>query len=301
MFQFFIRNDLISWNQSGFKPDDSCINQLLAIIHEIYKSFDACLDRRAMFLDISKAFDRVWHLGLYKLKQNGISGNLLETLTDFLKDQKRRVVMNMQNSSWANVEDGILEGSILGPLLFLIYINDLSENLSTSVKLFADDTFSVVHDIATSSCDLNYDLNRVREWALLTIYKCFVRSHLDYGNIIYYQPNNSLHQKIGSLQYNAALAITGAIRKTSREKVYQELSLEPLQPRLWYRKCLFFKMFKNQSPKYLFDIIPQSNCQYRTRNVHTIPHINVKQQFFKNTYFTSTITEWNKIDSNIRN
>ena len=136
---------------------------------------------------------------------------------------------------------------------------------------------------------------------MLTIYKCFVRSHLGYSNIIYYQPNNSFHQKIGSLQYNAALAITGAIRKPSREKVYQELSLESLQPRLWYRKCLFFKMFKNKSPKYLFDIIPQSNCQYRTRNAHTISHINVKQQFFKNTYFTSTITEWNKIDSNIRN
>ena len=166
MFQFFIRNDLISWNQSGFKPDDSCINQLLAIIHEIYKSFDACLDRRAMFLDISKAFDRVWHLGLYKLKQNGISGNLLETLTDFLKDRKQRDVLNGQNSSWANVEAGVPQGSILGPLLFLIYINDLSDNLSTNVKLFADDTslFSVVQDIVTSACDLNYDLNRVREW-----------------------------------------------------------------------------------------------------------------------------------------
>ena len=168
MFEFFIRNDLISQNQSGFKPGDSCINQLLAITHEIYKSFDACLDVRAVFLDISKAFDKVWHQGLlYKLKQNGISGNLLETLTDFLKDRKQRAVLNGQNSSWENIEAGVPQGSILGPLLFLIYINDLPDNLSTNVKLFADDTslFSVVHDIATSSsCDLNYDLNGVREW-----------------------------------------------------------------------------------------------------------------------------------------
>ena len=93
-------------------------------------------------------------------------GNLLETLTDFLKDQKQRVVLNGQNSSWTNIEAGVPQGSILGPLLFLIYINDLADNLSTNVKLFADDTslFSVVHDIATSLCNLNYNLNRVREW-----------------------------------------------------------------------------------------------------------------------------------------
>ena len=123
-----------------------------------------------MFLDISKAFNKVWHQGLlYKLKQNGISGNLLETLTDFLKDRKQRVVLNGQNSSWANIEAGVPQGSILGPLLFLIFINDLPDNLSTNVKLFADNNslVSVVHDTATSSCDLNYNLNRVREWKMI--------------------------------------------------------------------------------------------------------------------------------------
>ena len=105
MFEFFIRNDLIYQNQSGFKPGNSCINQLLAITHEIYKSFDACLDVRAVFLGISKAFDKVWHQGIfYKLKQNRISGILLDTLTDFLRDQKQRFALNEQNSSWENFE-----------------------------------------------------------------------------------------------------------------------------------------------------------------------------------------------------
>ena len=133
--------------------------------------------------------------------------------------------------------------------------------------------------------------------ALLTIYKCFVRTHLDYDDIIYDEAfNNSFHQKIESLQYNAALAITGAIRGTSRKKNYQKLGLESLQQRRF-----FFKIYKNQCPKYLFDIIPQSNCQYRTRNAQNIPHINVKHQSFKNSYFPSTIIEWNKLDSNISN
>ena len=87
MFEFFIGNDLISQTQSAFKPGASCVNQRLAITYEIYKSFDVCLDVSAVFLDISKAFDKVWHQDLlYELKQNGISGNLMEILTDFLKD-----------------------------------------------------------------------------------------------------------------------------------------------------------------------------------------------------------------------
>ena len=100
------------------------------------------------------------------MKQNGISGNLLETLIDFLKDRKQIVVLNGQNSSWANVEAGVPKGSILAPLMLLIYINGLPDTLSTNVKLFAEDTslFSVVHDITTSSSHLNYDLHRVREW-----------------------------------------------------------------------------------------------------------------------------------------
>ena len=85
MFTFFIENNLISPNQSGFRPGDSCVNQLLAITHEIYKSFDEGFEVRRVFLDISKAFDKVWHKGLLlKLNQNGISGNLLKLLRDFL-------------------------------------------------------------------------------------------------------------------------------------------------------------------------------------------------------------------------
>ena len=89
MFKFFTENELISPNQSGFKPADSCINQLLAITHEIYKSFDGGFEVRGVFLDMSKVFDKVWHEGLiFKLKKDGISGNLLNLLCDFLRNRK---------------------------------------------------------------------------------------------------------------------------------------------------------------------------------------------------------------------
>ena len=168
MFNFFIENKLISSNQSGFKPGNSCINQLLSITHETDKSFDVGLEVRSVFLDISKAFDKVWHDGIiYKLTQNGISGNLRNLLEDFLKERKQRVVHNGQVSTWKNINGGVPQGSILGPLLFLIYINDLTEGLTTNVKLFADDTslFSVVHDTQTSANDLNKDLEITKNWA----------------------------------------------------------------------------------------------------------------------------------------
>ena len=87
MFSFSLENNLVSPNQSGFKPGDSCINQLLSITHEIFQSFDEGFEVRSVFLDISKTFDKVWHKGLiFKLSQNGISGNLLDILSDFLSD-----------------------------------------------------------------------------------------------------------------------------------------------------------------------------------------------------------------------
>ena len=100
MFNFFIENKLISSNQSGFKPGDSCINQLLSITHEIYESFDVGLEVRSVFLDISKAFDKVWHDGIiYKLTQNGILGNLLNLLENILKERKQHIDLNGQVST----------------------------------------------------------------------------------------------------------------------------------------------------------------------------------------------------------
>ena len=123
MFSFFNANSLISKNQSGFIPGDSTINQLLSITTEIFNSYETYDETRAVFLDISKAFDKVWHEGLcFKLRQNGIVGNLLNLITNFLNNRQQRVVLNGQESQWESIYSRVPQGSVLGPLLFLIYI-----------------------------------------------------------------------------------------------------------------------------------------------------------------------------------
>ena len=114
-----IQKYLLNSCQSGFRPNDSCINQLISITHNIYRAFDAntSLEIPGAFLDLSKAFDKVWHKGLlYKLENNGINGNAFQLIESFLHNRRQRVVLNDQSSIWISIRAGVPQGSAMGPL-----------------------------------------------------------------------------------------------------------------------------------------------------------------------------------------
>ena len=119
--------------------------------------------------------------------------------------------------------------------------------------------------------------------SLITIYKTFIRPHLDYGDVINdLSFNESFHPRPESIQYNAAVAITGTIIGTSSEKHFQELRLETLKSRRWFRKLyLFYKILHSKSPSYLFNLIPENNNPYASRSAlnNQIPFFNAKTNF----------------------
>ena len=115
IFNYMDENKFFNPNQSGFRPGDSCVHQLISITHDIHKNFDMNPSRevRGLFLDISKAFDRVWHRGLlYKIKNFGIDGNLLKLIESFLSDRYKRVTINGQSSDWLPIMQSRFDSSV---------------------------------------------------------------------------------------------------------------------------------------------------------------------------------------------
>ena len=319
---------------------------------------------------------------IYKVRRCGISGNLLLLLRSFLSNRKQRTVLNGQSSGCGNISAGVPQGSILGPLFFLIYINDLSQNLRCSVKLFADDTslFTMVKDTSAAASDMNHDLDLIRLWAhnwrmsfspdprkqavevifsrknvqtehpvilfndlpvkkvdehkhlgiildsklsssahihaaitksregigmlkflskyqprniLSDLYKLHERPHLDYGDVIYHVPEGDdgsksyLMGKLESVQYSAALAVTGTWRGTCRERLYNALGWESLSSRRWNRRLiLFYKFINNLTPDYTRNPIPPLHeTNYVFRNQPAVGQIRARTEKFRTSFY----------------
>ena len=120
------------------------------------------------FCDISKTFDRVWHKELlYKLKSVGVTDSLFHWCSDYLANRKQRVVIPGACSDWLPVTGGVPQGSILGPPLFRLYINDIVDNINTTIRLFADETslYIIADNPHNAARQLNTDLQMIHQWA----------------------------------------------------------------------------------------------------------------------------------------
>ena len=155
---------LLSSDQYGFRPKRSCAAQLLHTLQDWSQMIEEGNTVDAIYLDFSKAFDAVPHQRLMgKLQAYGIGGKLLKWIGAFLTCRRQQVVINGVCSDWAPVSSGVPQGSVLGPLLFVIYINDMSVSTECPLKIFADDT--KIYQVSANSDKLQEDINQVRQWS----------------------------------------------------------------------------------------------------------------------------------------
>ena len=194
-----------------------------------------------------------------------------------------------------------------------LYFNDAPVTTAPFQKhlgLFLDKKLTFGHHLNEKISKANKGIGLIKRLysylprkSLLNIYKSFIRPHLDYGDVIYDQPHNDTFcRMIESVQYNAALAITGAIKGSSRERLYQELGLESLSARRWYRRLVyFFNIISCNSPAYLHSLLPAKQRSYDPTRSDLFRTFTSHTNFFKNSFFPYCTSEWNKLGPNLRN
>jgi len=244
--EHLIKNEIINDSQHGFMKGRSCLSNLLDFFEEVYENLDKNNSVDIIYLDFAKAFDKVPHRRLAKkLQACGIGGRLLQWITNWLRGRRQRVRINGTNSTWIDVISGVPQGSVLGPLLFVIYINDIDEEIVSKISKFADDTkLCASINNEDDAKLLREDLARLFRWAedwqmLFNIDKCAVmhmgrknksfkyemgnkelrttEEEKDLGVIVHHSTKSSRQCTVAATKANRIL---GFIRRTvvSREK-----------------------------------------------------------------------------------
>ena len=141
VYSYLHQNKVIYEYQSSFRPKHSTVHQLLDIYNSILNSLEKKEANCFVFCDFSKVFDKVWHRGLlHKMKAYGITGSLINWLKSYLKARRQKVAIKNNSSAYCEISAGVPQISVIGPLLFVFYINDIADKLISLSRLFADDT-----------------------------------------------------------------------------------------------------------------------------------------------------------------
>ena len=197
MYKYFVEHNILIPQNSGFKKGDSTVYQLIYLVNKIHSEWDQGNDVCIVYLDQSRAFDRIWHHGLlHKLSVSGIRSNLLQWVSDYLSNRQVRVVIDGCSSDWCKVSAGVPQGSILGPLFFLIYINDIVDGITCDISLYADDIALIVpfnnENMGEQFHHINNNLETLCTWttrwhmifnAQKTKYVLFSRRNINAPNI----------------------------------------------------------------------------------------------------------------------
>ena len=160
------KNNILYPLQHGFRAERSCESQLLSFTDDVSKNLQQGRQTDVLVMDFSKAFDKVDHdLLCLKLSRYGTRGDINRWISSFLTGRKQCVVVEGEQSKFVPVESGVPQGSVLGPCLFLFYINDIPDGLNSTCRLFADDTIVYLTVKSDSDADkLQNDLNKLADW-----------------------------------------------------------------------------------------------------------------------------------------
>ena len=282
IMNFLNENKLLNDHQHGFRSGRSCVTQLIDVVDTWTGMLEEEGGVDVAYLDFSKAFDSVPHQRLLKkVKVHGLQGNLAKWIGSFLTGRKQRVVVNGKESSWASVVSGIPQGSVLGPILFVIYINDLPDNLKGHAEMFADDTkvYAHIKDPQDGSI-LQRDLDCLGDWAekwqlKFNVNKCGVmhygrqavpntynmrdgasRTNLevkeeekDLG--VTFDPTLKFSKHVGVVA-SKANRIVGLVRRTFNfmdSDMFRTLHKALIRPHLEYGNCVWSPMLKQDISK----------------------------------------------------
>ena len=268
---------LYSDSQHGFRKNRSCVTQLLEVYDELTERLDEGKNIDIIYLDFKKAFDSIPHERLLlKMKGYGITGKILNWVRDFLSNRKQKVRVGDEYSKESNVTSGIPQGSILGPVLFTIFINDLPDDVNTSCKVFADDT--KIYDDTSNHIKIQEDLYSMQKWTekwnlYFNVQKCKVM-HIGKNNpqTKYFMKLESSRQELEKCSEEKDLGITfdptlnfdihidnitkkanqmlGIIRRTFSymdKSIFQKLYKALVRSHLEYGNVIWYPHLKRQS------------------------------------------------------